>query len=255
MWGEEARHRRGRAAIGGRATETAVITHGDNDPGLPPALMTGQPELQAANGWRPLTAARTMPAPCARRRLQEIGCEVAAARSRRRGGGCPACRALRRCPCQGATVRPCASPSTRTAPSAPSAATARCAAASRRCLLSNALKYKRAGGRVSVQLESGAKRWRLAVDDHGPGQLTERRARRFLPFSASGRPAWLSRAPGCRCRGARGECSVSGRASPTRRTPPSAPSAAIARCTAASRRSGPASGRCRRPRCGACGPR
>jgi hypothetical protein len=311
--------------------------------------MTRQLEPQAAKRWQPLPAACTVPTTCARRHLQETGCEVAAARSRRRGGGCPVRRALRRCPLQGAMVRPCASPATRTAAQAPSAAKARGAAASRRwrpawgaalrlrarrderrdaqsglaepvrgwplaasleavelmslvayalasmhakrrpaassCadrstayrpararsargpleqgllnLLSNALKYKRTGGRVLVQPEPGAKRWRLVVEDNGHGQSAGLRALVSVPFERLGAASsgiectvmglallWcpvdlmqghigVNSEPVCGSR--RG--SVSGRASPTRRTPPSAPSAATARCTAASRRSGPA---------------
>jgi hypothetical protein len=237
--------------------------------------MTRQLEPQAAKRWQPLPAACTVPTTCARRHLQETGCEVAAARSRRRGGGCPVRRALRRCPLQGAMVRPCASPATRTAAQAPSAAKARGAAASRRwrpawgaalrlrarrderrdaqsglaepvrgwplaasleavelmslvayalasmhakrrpaassCadrstayrpararsargpleqgllnLLSNALKYKRTGGRVLVQPEPGAKRWRLVVEDNGHGQSAGLRALVSVPFERLG---------------------------------------------------------------------
>ncbi|WP_157264287.1 GAF domain-containing sensor histidine kinase [Azohydromonas aeria] len=53
-------------------------------------------------------------------------------------------------------------------------------------LVSNAIKYNRRHGTVTIRVEPGASEWRIDVKDEGPGMSPQQLARLFRPFSRVG---------------------------------------------------------------------
>ena len=56
-------------------------------------------------------------------------------------------------------------------------------------LLTNAVKYNRAGGRVTVRLVRISRHWRVVIADNGMGMTPEQQAALFQPFNRLGREA------------------------------------------------------------------